>query len=68
MKNIDKYRELIEREHQKESKLIGLVNGIPVNCREIDSCVQCDLQYMSCTIDFINWMFEEAKPAEKPEP
>lgn len=71
MKNIDKYRELIEKERQKESILIGLVNGIPVNCREIDSCAQCgffDGNPKACIIDFINWMFEEAEPAEEQEP
>jgi len=74
VKNIDKYRELIEKEHQKESLLIGVVNGIPVNCRQIDSCVRCDFfdgnirTGEMCAVDFINWMFDEAEPAEEPKP
>lgn len=72
MKNIDKYRELIERERQKGSVLIGVVNGIPVNCREIDSCDHCYKgdRYKGnvCSVEFVNWLFEEAEPAEEPEP
>ena len=74
MKNIDKYRELIEKERQKEGILIGLVNGIPVKCCEIDSCVRCDFfdgnirTGEMCAVEFINWMFDEAEPEEEPEP
>ena len=70
MKNIDKYRESIEKEHRKEGILIGVVNGMPVNCRQIDSCLQCAFSETSqaCLSSFINWMFEEAKPTEEPKP
>lgn len=67
MKNIDKYRELIEKEIQKESPLIGVFYGKPTNCAEIDSCAHCalydsnDSTYQACAIDFIDWMFDEVE-------
>lgn len=69
MKNIDKYRELIEKEREKAGQKVGVVNGIPVNCAEVDNCKDC---YCSeghgaiCSpVKFVDWLFEDAKEPEK---
>lgn len=70
MKNIDKYRELIEKEREKARNKVGLVNGVPINCDEIDSCNICEFHTSvePCASLLLKWLFREAEPAEEPKP
>ena len=72
MKNIDKYRELIEKEMETKREIvnIGLVNGVPINCDEIDGCNDCEFHasILPCAWLFVKWMFDEAEPTEEPKP